>query len=256
MQGNLNSSWFRRGAIACGICVATLGTASLILAQRAATFDFSSESPKARKHEPKPFPPGTQLAGRCGGVMANPSLRITLESLNAAEYAYGSDAYYVFRLTNADNKPMRIPVVDRVWDVEPEDSAQSFHYEPVEVWLNLAAQEGTTLSVRLITLYGSIEKPTTEVELAPHEWVEIRGKVALLPTDKLTQNFYMGYRTHSDLKPPSDESVEVAASIGYWRGDRVYFDGQTQHEHVGCKNYDMEWNPFLGPIRLLPPTGR
>jgi hypothetical protein len=151
---------------------------------------------------------------------------------------------------------MKVPTVDRLGDIEPDDASVSYSYEPLQVWMSLFDQHIRTLRVYLVTLYGSKESPATEVELAPGASIEIRGKAVLAPMDKTNEPFYIGKPSDSDIQPPRKRTSNISVTLGYWRGEILHFDARSKHEYVDCRDYEMGGMKFPHSLRLLPPTGR
>jgi hypothetical protein len=93
------------GAVALSLSVPTAR------AQRVAAYDFSTQQPKDRARQPKPFPPfppGTQFGGKCGGILWNPPVQVSLLSLDKTEYAIGDDVIYTVSVTNTGTAPQHV----------------------------------------------------------------------------------------------------------------------------------------------------
>jgi len=222
------------------------------IAQRIAILDFTSASPKDRKRQPKPFPPEIPVAGSCSGVDGTPPLRVSLSSLDKTEYALGDELIYALRLTNTSKLPIRVPTRLSLADMEPEDPAVSYSYEPIEIWLRLQDHEEHGISVLLVTLYGSTERPQTEMELQSGEWFEVRGKAKLEATDRTARRIFADVLVRSDMPPRSGKISDVKALVFSWRGNLLVFDARTQLEYAGCHDFEMSQSLYEGKLDLLP----
>jgi hypothetical protein len=195
-------------------------------AQRVTVVDLSSTAPKPRRHPPKPFPPGTVFAGRCGGVIFG-KLIASLVSSDRTEYTIGDEFNYILEVRTAGTETVKVPTVLNVADLEPEDPNVSFNYEAMEIGLDLSEESaGRFFGLPLLRLYGSDAMPGTLVEIKPGMVIEIRGKAKLMPIDPKNAPFHgVGMAATEDL--PKGE-VRVRTSL--WRGDKYYYDGSTHHE--------------------------
>jgi hypothetical protein len=230
-------------------------------AQRVAVYDFSTQQPKDRIRKPKAFPPN----GRCGGVLNDPSLAILLKALDKTGYALGDEVRFTIEVRNTGTLPQRFPITPNLADVEPSDPTESYTYQPAEIWLSLlkttdAAKDGgdqLRLSTLLLTLYGSKDRPGTEVELKPGEWIEFQGRAKLEDTSTSGKQFSADVGVFSTIKVVTKKIAEMSASAFSWRGDDARFDGRTQYEYVSCHGYEMSGARGLGVsqhVDLLPAT--
>jgi hypothetical protein len=229
-------------------------------AQRVAVYDFSTQQPKDRARQPKPFPPGTPLGGKCGGILGNPPVRVSLLSLDKTEYALGDDVVYTVKIVNTGPAPERIAVAFNLADVEPPDPSQSYGYEPMEIWLHLSkpnqsADPPLTLHTVLLTLYGSNDRPNTWFELKTGEWIEVRGRAKLEDTHATGKRILSDSSGISSIKDVNEQITDMKAVATSWRGDIFRFDGRTQYEYWGCRGYEASGGSgFTDPITLLPST--
>jgi len=188
--------------------------------------------------------------------LGNPPLSVSLVSLDKAEYALGDEIIYILRVENTREYPTRVPTRVSLAEIEPEDASLSYRYEPMEIWLHLKDHEKHTLNTLLIVLYGSVEKPSTQLELQPKEWIEIRGKASLQPTAEKGRVVYSGYGTHSDMPPPVKKMSELEVSVSVWKGDVVDFDATTRQENYPCTVYEMGSTIYGSKLSLLPAAKR
>ena len=230
-------------------------------AQRVAAYDFSTQQPKDRARQPKPFPPfppGTQFGGKCGGILWNPPVQVSLLSLDKTAYAIGDDIIYTVSVTNTGTAPQHVAVAFSLADVEPPDASQSYGYEPMEIWLRLykmteSADHPLTFHTLLLTLYGSNDRPDTWPELKPGEWIEIRGRAKLEDTRASGKHVLSDSEVGSSIKEVKEKITDMKAYAYSWRGDTAYFDGRTQHETWGCRGYEESGgSKFADTLTLLP----
>lgn len=227
-------------------------------AQRVAAYDFSTQQPKDRARQPKPFPPGTQFGGKCGGILWNPPVQVSLLSLDKSQYAIGDDVIYTVSVTNTGTAPKHVAVAFSLADIEPPDASQSYGYEPMEIWLRLyktteSADHPLTLHTLLLTIYGSNDRPDTWPELKPGEWIEIRGRAKLEDTRSSGKHVLSDSEVGSSIKEVKEKITDMKAYASSWRGDTAYFDGRTQHETWGCRGYEESaGSKFTDLVTLLP----
>jgi hypothetical protein len=219
-------------------------------AQRVSILDFSTTAPKPRKHVPKPFPAGTVLSGRCGGILASPGLSVSLVSLDRDEYAIGDEVVYTLNLSSRGPQSIKVPTVFNLSDLEPDDPTASFTYAPLEIWLGLRDSEHRLISTLILTLYGSDDIPATQMELKSGEFLAVKGKAKLEPTDQTGREYNADVDTHSSVPGPLGE---VNPGVMSWKGDYLHFDGPTQHEFHGCHMYEVGVTLSEQKITLLPP---
>jgi hypothetical protein len=228
-------------------------------AQRVASYDFSTQSPKDRVRQPKPFPPGIQLGGRCGGILGNPPLRVSLLSLDKTEYAVGDDVIFTIAITNTGSTPQRAPVAFNLADMEPPDASQNYNYQPMEIWLHLVKPSDSPgiqfFSTLALTLYGSDDRPDTQFELRKGEWIEIRGRTKLVNTSASQKRYFADSEVYSSIRNVTGKISDMTAGVFSWRGDDVHFEGRTQYEYVGCHGYEMSGGGGSSlHLDLLPAT--
>ncbi len=229
-------------------------------AQRVAFYDFSTQQPKDRARQSKPFsfPPGTQSGGKCGSIFWNPPVQVSLLSLDKTEYAIGDDVIYTVSVTNTGTAPQHVAVAFNLADVEPPDTSQSYGYEPMEIWLRLykgteSAQHPLTFHTVLLTLYGSNDRLDTWPELKPGEWIEIRGRAKLEDTRSSGKHVLSDSEVGSSIKEVKEKITDMKAYAYSWRGDIAYFDGRTQHESWGCHGYEESvGSKFTDLVTLVP----
>jgi hypothetical protein len=228
--------------------------------QSVAVLDFTSIKPKDRARQPKPFPPGTIFGGRCGGIIGNPPLSVSLLPLGKTEYTLGEELAYTVRLINNGKSPVRVASRLSLADMEPGDSTRSYSYMPMEIWLifrdSLFFRDSRDhmFSARLLTLYGSSERPETEFELQSGEWFDIRGKALLEATDRTKGRVFSDYLSMTNLPNPGEKMEGVNVSAYFWRGDIVSFDAKTQYEYVGCRTYEVGGKQYEGKLLITRPA--
>ncbi len=185
-------------------------------------------------------------------MLGNPPLSVSLVALDKTDYAFGDALFYTLRMENTGKFSTRIPTSISLADFEPEDAKDSYRYEPMEVWLRLVDRQNRQLKVGLLVLYGSRDKPGTQMELRPGEWVEVRGKALLLPIPD-RDNSYLDV-TPSDMPAPFEKKIDVTASVAYWKGDLVEFNAKSQLESYSCGENEIEtgMTPYRGRIGLVP----
>src|ERR1700722_621878 len=228
-----------------GIC----GTSTGARAQRISVLDFTASVPKVRKRVPKPFPPGKILGGVAGGISGEARLIVSLVALDRDSYRLGDEMVYTLDVRNVGKEPMSIPTRFNLADLEPDDPSADFKYAPMEISLKLRESDERYMSVLLLTLYGSDDMPWTQLEIKPGEWVEIKGKTKLEASDRTKQVFHSSYGTHSSVPLPQGE---VKASVGFWKGDHLYFEGRTQYEYVGGGIHESWSTPYNGRFTIAP----
>jgi hypothetical protein len=235
------------------VALATTGSATR--AQRIAVYDFSTQQPKDRIRQPKPSPPGS---GRCGGILGNPPVRVSLLSLDKIEYAIGDDVVFTIKIANTGPAPERVPVAYNLADMEPPDGSQDYNYQPMEIWLLISkpndSREIPFLSTLALTLYGSNDRPDTQVELKTGEWIEVRGRARLENTSASGKRFNADTYVYSTIRDVTEEIPDMKANVFSWRGDDFRFVGHTQYEYYSCRGYEMSGGlPPSQPVDLLPP---
>jgi hypothetical protein len=228
-----------------GVC----GTSRDARAQRISVLDFTATVPKARKRVPKPFPPGMKLGGVAAGILGEATLIVSMVSLDREAYSMGDEIVYTLDVRNVSAEPIKIPTRFNLADLEPDDPSADFQYAPMEIWLGLRESEERNMGVLLLTLYGSDDMPWTQLEIKPGEWVEIRSKAKLEAADRTKQVFHSAYGIHSSVPLPQGE---VKASVGFWKGDYLYFEGRTQYEYVGGGIHQMWSSPYNGRFTIAP----
>jgi|SRR5271167_359186 len=237
------------------LLIALAGSLTHVAAQRVTILDFSSTSSKPRKHPPKPFPPGTMLGGR-GGGMTSGKLTVSLVSMDKTEYSVGDDFSYTLQVRTAGAEIVRVPTLFNVADLEPDDPNVSFNYEAMEIWLGFSEESNErSLSVPLLRLYGSDEMPWSAIELKPGMFIEVRGKAKLKRLDperrmdSAGRFFDAPYMWSSEDLPKGE--IRVVASC--WRGDKFHYEGRTHYEYPGdFLPEEMSRAVFHNKITLLP----
>lgn len=249
-----------------GIVMCSIIAVATYSAQRVVVLDFTSSVPKERMRppQPPPKPPSPPClgieancsipAGRCGGILANPSLSVSLAALDKAQYAVGDKMVFTLRIENTGSYPVRVPIAISVADLEPKDANVSYRYEPMEIWLRLVDREKRSLNINLVVLYGSPDEPSTQIELRPGEWIEVRGKTLLAPIPD--DGSYYAEGTISDMPVPSERQSDLNAFVTFWRGDILDFNAATQLESYSCTKYEMRATVYNGKIDLLPATNK
>jgi hypothetical protein len=227
--------------------------------QRVATYDFSTGPPKERTRPPKPMPPDVAMnqTGRCGGILGNPPVRVSLVSLDKTEYAIGDDVVFTITISNTSETPQRVPIAYNLADVEPPDVAEDYKYEPMEIWLHLVnyteSGEKQFLSTLVLTLYGSDNRPDTQIDLKKGESIEVRGRAKLENTSASGRHFNADSEVYSTIRNVTQKIPKMTAGVFSWRGDEVRFQARTQYEFVGCLMYEMSHGRPTGlTVDLLP----
>ncbi|HUJ41156.1 MAG TPA: hypothetical protein VLW54_11475 [Candidatus Acidoferrales bacterium] len=229
--------------------------------QRVAFLDYTASASKGRKRPPKPpppLPPGCLLGktgcpipdGICGGILHNGPISVSLEALDKTAYVIGDPMVYTLKIENTGGTPVRVPIRPRIADIEPDDARVSYRYEPMEIWITLADRAAHRFVANLIVLYGSRDKPSTQLKLGPGEWIEIRGKAPLLPV--LDQQKYYAQIQPSNLSAPHEKLSGLEVFVSYWKGDILDFDARTRREQYSCMEYETASTPFHGKFTLLP----
>jgi hypothetical protein len=231
-----------------------------VVGQSVAILDFTSTKPKDRARQPKPFPPSTSFGGRCGGIVTNPPLSVSLLPLGKTEYTLGEELAYTVRLRNKGKSPVRVASRLSLADMEPGDSTRSYSYTPMEIWLifrdslTYTDSRDHMFSSRLVTLYGSSERPETEFELQSGEWFDIRGKALLEATVRTKGRVFSDYLMLTSLPDPGQKMVNVSVSAYFWRGDIVSFDAKTQYEYVTCHGYEVGEKYYETKLSITRPA--
>jgi len=230
--------------------------------QRVAFLDFTASAPKARKRPPKPpetppppvcliAKPGCPIpAGRCGGILYNGPISVFLEALDKTAYSIGDQMIYTLRMENTGRASVRVPTRSSIADIEPEDASLSYRYEPMEIWVSLADRAGHTFVASLIVLYGSRDIPSTQLDLQPGEWIEVRGKAPLQPI--LDRENYYAELPPSNLSAPREKLSGLQVFVSYWKGDILDFDARTQREQYSCTTYETASTRYGGEFSLVP----
>jgi hypothetical protein len=257
----LSNSIARRKAFLHAFLISVITAAVLpAAAQRITVLDFTSSVPKDRKRQPKPFPPGTSLGGKCGGILGNPPLSVSLLPLDKTEYTIGEELVYAVRLTNSGKSPVHVASRLSLADVEPADSTRSYSYTPMEIWLTFRDSlqfrdsKDHMFSSRLVTLYGSSDQPGTEIELQSGEWLDIRGKALLEATDRTKGRVFSDYLMLTSLPDPGGKMTDVSVTAYFWRGDILSFDAKTQYEYWGCHGYEVGGKQYEGKLLITRPA--
>ena len=224
------------GKFACAaFLIALVGDLTGTAAQRVAILDFSSTVSKPRKHPPKPFPPGTMLGGRPGG-MTSGKLIVSVLSMDKSEYSPEDEINYTLEVRVAGAETVKLPTVINLADLEPDGPDVDLNYEAIEIWLGFFEESHERyISVPLLRLYGSEDMPWSEIELKPGMSVELRGKAKLKrldpesPTDSEGRRFDAPYMGSTEDLPKG----EVLVSATCWRGDKFSYKGSTHFEYPG-----------------------
>jgi hypothetical protein len=252
--------------IVMALCSIIAAAATYSAPQRVAVLDFTSSVPQKRMRPPKPQPklPGPPCiaiaancsipAGRCGGILANPPLSVSLAALDKTQYAVGDKVVFTLRIENTGGFPVRVPIAVSVADLEPKDASVSYRYEPMEIWLRLVDHEKRRLNINLVVLNGSPDKPSTQIELRHGEWIEVRGKTLLAPIPD--DDSYYAEGTISDMPVPSERQSGLEAFVTFWRGDILDFNAAIQLESYSCTEYEMRATAYRGEIDLVPVTNK
>ena len=88
------------------------------------------------------------------------------------------------------------------------------------------------------------------------EWIEVRGREKLAPTDETGRVPYAAYGTRSDMPLPIAKMSDVEASVSYWRGDILSFDTTTKEETYNCTEYETRSTVYGGKLSLVPFANR
>jgi hypothetical protein len=190
--------------------------------QQITVLDFTNVQPRERKRPPRPAPPGPRKVpaevvpgGRCGGFILGQQLRLSLVSLDKKEYALGDEVLYDIRVENTGESSFTIPSRASPADIEPEDETLSYEYVPLEIWLRLTDSRQRGLNTKVLMLYGTKATPGTEIELKKGEWINLRGKATLRPSDD--SHLDLVKQTNMPLLAAKVADVQVGAF--YYRSD-------------------------------------
>jgi hypothetical protein len=238
-----------------GLLLALAGSVAPLPAQRATILDFTTTSAKPRKHPPKPFPAGTMLGGRPGG-MTDGKLIVSLVSTDKNEYSLGEEINYTLEVRTRGEETVKFPTVTNVADLEPDNPDLDFNYKATEIWLGLIEDSKERwLHVPLLRLYDSDDMPWSQIELKPGMSIEIRGRARLQrpdlerPSDSEGRLFDGPYMGSTDNLP----SGEVRVVTSCWRGDKYFYEGRTHLEYPSSFiPEEMTTAVYGGKITLLP----
>jgi hypothetical protein len=242
-----------------------LAIAILAMPQQITILDFTNVQPRERRRAPRMEPPGPRKVlsvrptgpneavpgGRCGGFMLG-HLRLSLVSVNKKEYALGDEVLYDIRAENTQEPPFTLPSRASLADIEPEDETVSYEYAPLEIWLRWTDSRQRGLNTKVLVLYGTKATPGTEIELKKREWISLRGKATLRPSD----DSHIDLVKRTDMPLPVTKVSNVQAAAFYYRSDLYRYDASTRRETWGCQENEISY-PGPGPlVTLLPGRGR
>jgi hypothetical protein len=192
------------------ICIAFLAAQRPLQAQEKAFLDLTNIPPKASSIEPVSH---TAYSSGGGPVIIDgyptprkPSLMIEVQISGTKEYRIGQPIMYELRIINESTEASTVPWSVSAADVEEAESKTAFTYDYVVLTLRFRGEDGGTARMSdNVVLFGSGNKPATQLILKPGEWARIRAKAAL--------------RSEGNPRKPklSPGSYAVSAEISSWQ---------------------------------------
>jgi hypothetical protein len=152
-------------------------------AQEVASLDLTKVEVRLGFRRPQPTSPGPHGGGaqemrQCPDKTHNAGgLRATLLSLDRTHYQVGDEPRFEVIVENAGSAPIKVPFSPHLADLQPQDPAQEFGYQElqIELWIEAGEQWSANGGGSAI-LYGAADHANTMVTLNPGESVRIIAK--------------------------------------------------------------------------------
>jgi hypothetical protein len=103
-------------------------------------------------------------------------------SLDRTDYQVGDKPKLEVTVQNNGPEPIDIPVSPHLADLQPEDPAQKFAYQELQITMWVAADNRWSVSSGpTALLYGAEDHPNTMITLHPGEWLRViaQGEIRL-----------------------------------------------------------------------------
>jgi hypothetical protein len=185
----------------------------------------------------------------CGGFIGNPPLAVSLISLDRESYAFGDEFIFVLQLKAL--YPTRVPVRASLGEIEPSDPNVSYEWRPIGISLELRSLAHRSVSVGLLSLYGSSAVPESEIDLKAGEWVELRGKARMK-----WANLKGGVLPPSDekyvLRLPLKHAEDFTASAFAVRVQSFRYDAKSRQESSGCHSAEQSLGGDSVHVTITP----
>jgi len=167
--------------------ILTLGVATIFSscsAQEVGSLDLTKVAARVDLRRPKA---SSRVTGGYSGVQSTSPchdstqnvrvLHTSLVSLDRAYYQVGDEPRFEVTIQNTGSVPIRIPFSPHLADLQPDNPAQKFAYNELQIALWIAANErwSTNMGGSAI-LYGADDRPNTMLTLKPGEWARVIAK--------------------------------------------------------------------------------
>jgi hypothetical protein len=255
--------------ILCGAALLLL-MPHLVCAQKVASYDYTGAKPRERLRPPIPdappqpfvdrngapsLPPPWLVAGHitpgvCGGVMGGvSSFSVSLISLDRNAYAFGDEFSFVLKVEA--NRLTRIPIRASLAEVEPTDPSLSYEWHSMVTRMELRSPNRFNIWIGLLKLYGSKDIPSSEIELKPGEWVELRGKARMEWSNSTSEVVSRQDERYVIPLPLRDQQI-FSANTWAIRGEGYRFDGEIKQESRMCLPVEQSGSGMPRSVTVAP----